>query len=159
MRVLIATDAWHPQVNGVVRTLEALAESIEALGSHVTFLTPQGFRSVPVPTYPGLGFALPAPAEIAARIERARPDAIHVATEGPIGLLVRRYCRAKGLPFTTSLTTRFPEYIAARMPFPVAWGYEEAQRAHQMQRLVDAAVMIVAQRRPPKGMRMLESDH
>jgi glycosyltransferase involved in cell wall biosynthesis len=130
MRVLIATDAWHPQINGVVRTLEALAESLEALGSTVTFLTPCGFMSVPLPTYPGLRFALPRPAEIARRIEQARADAIHIATEGPVGLLVRRYCRARGLPFTTSLTTRFPEYIAARVPFSVAWGYSIMRRFH-----------------------------
>ena len=130
MQVLIATDAWHPQINGVVRTLEALAESVEALGSGVTFLTPRGFPSVPLPTYPGLRCALAKPSELAARIEQARPDAIHVATEGPIGFLVRRYCRARGLPFTTSFTTRFPEYIAARVPFPVAWGYAALRRFH-----------------------------
>jgi glycosyltransferase involved in cell wall biosynthesis len=130
MRVLIATDAWHPQINGVVRTLEALAESVEALGSSVTFLTPRGFPSVPLPTYPGLECALPRPAELAARIEQARPDAIHIATEGPIGFMVRRYCRARGLPFTTSFTTRFPEYIAARVPFPISWGYAALRRFH-----------------------------
>ncbi len=131
MRVLIATDAWHPQVNGVVRTLESLARSVELLGSTIDFLTPAGFASVPLPTYPGLRFALPRPAEIAARIERARPDAIHVATEGPVGFLARRYCVANGVPFTTSFTTRFPEYIAARAPFPVAWGYAALRRFHK----------------------------
>jgi glycosyltransferase involved in cell wall biosynthesis len=130
MRVLIATDAWHPQINGVVRTLEALASSVEALGSTVEFVTPAGFASVPIPTYPCLRFALPRPAEIAARIVRARPDAIHIATEGPIGFMVRRYCRAIGVPFTTSFTTRFPEYIAARIPFPVAWGYAALRNFH-----------------------------
>jgi glycosyltransferase involved in cell wall biosynthesis len=130
MRVLIATDAWHPQINGVVRTLEALAESVEAVGSSVIFLTPRGFPTVPLPTYPGLRCALPKPSELAARIEQARPDAIHVATEGPIGFLARRYCRARGLPFTTSFTTCFPEYIAARVPFPVAWGYAALRRFH-----------------------------
>jgi glycosyltransferase involved in cell wall biosynthesis len=130
MRVLIATDAWHPQINGVVRTLEALAESVEALGSSVTFLTPHGFPSLPLPTYPGLRCALPRPVELAGRIEQARPDAIHIATEGPIGFLVRRYCRERGVPFTTSLTTRFPEYIAARVPFPIAWGYAALRRFH-----------------------------
>jgi glycosyltransferase involved in cell wall biosynthesis len=130
MHILVATDAWHPQVCGVVRTLESLARSLEQLGSNITFLTPEGFASMPVPTYPGLRCALPRPREVAARIERARPDAIHVATEGPIGLLVRRYCLKNRLPFTTSLTTRFPEYIAARAPFPVAWGYAVLRRFH-----------------------------
>jgi 1,2-diacylglycerol 3-alpha-glucosyltransferase/glucuronosyltransferase len=130
MRILIATDAWHPQINGVVRTLEALARSAQALGSTVEFITPEGFASLPLPTYPGLRCALPRPSEVAARIERAAPEAIHIATEGPIGVMVRRYCRARGLPFTTSFTTRFPEYIAARAPFPVAWGYAALRRFH-----------------------------
>ena len=130
MHILVATDAWHPQVCGVVRTLESLAASVASVGSAITFLTPDGFPSMPVPTYPGLRFALPSPREVAARVERARPDAIHVATEGPIGFLTRRYCLKNGLPFTTSFTTRFPEYIAARAPFPVAWGYAILRRFH-----------------------------
>jgi glycosyltransferase involved in cell wall biosynthesis len=130
MQVLIATDAWHPQINGVVRTLESLSRSVAALGSSIAFLTPEGFASLPLPTYPGLRCALPRPSEVAARIERMRPEAIHIATEGPIGLMVRRYCLRHGLPFTTSFTTRFPEYIAARIPFPVAWGYAALRRFH-----------------------------
>lgn len=130
MRVLIATDAWHPQINGVVRTLESLSQSLESIGAAVSFLTPHGFPSLPLPTYPGLRLALPRPAEIAARIERARPAAIHIATEGPIGFLTRRYCRVNNVPFTTSLTTRFPEYIAARVPFSVEWGYALLRRFH-----------------------------
>jgi glycosyltransferase involved in cell wall biosynthesis len=130
MRVLIATDAWRPQVNGVVRTLEALARSVAAMGSTVAFLTPEGFPSVPLPTYPGLRCALPKLSRIAQRIREACPEAIHVATEGPIGFLVRRYCLAHRIPFTTSFTTRFPEYIAARVPFPIAWGYAALRRFH-----------------------------
>ena len=96
MRVLIATDAWHPQVNGVVRTLTSLAKAAAKLGVTVEFLSPQGFTTVPVPTYPGLRLALPGRREIARRIERVDPDAIHVATEGPIGYRVRAYCRKHG---------------------------------------------------------------
>jgi 1,2-diacylglycerol 3-alpha-glucosyltransferase/glucuronosyltransferase len=130
MHILVATDAWHPQVCGVVRTLESLARTVESLGSTISFVTPDGFASMPVPTYPGLRCALPRSRDVAARIEQARPDAIHVATEGPIGLMVRRYCLRNKLPFTTSLTTRFPEYVAARAPFPVAWGYAVMRRFH-----------------------------
>lgn len=130
MRVLVATDAWHPQVNGVVRTLQALARSARGLGAALEFLTPEGFPSLPVPTYPGLRCALPRPSEIARRIAAAAPDAIHVATEGPIGLAARAYCKRRGLPFTTSYTTRFPEYIAARVPFPEAWSYAALRRFH-----------------------------
>jgi glycosyltransferase involved in cell wall biosynthesis len=135
MRVLVATDAWHPQVNGVVRTLKSLAENVRRLGAAVEFLTPEGFPSVPVPTYPGLRCALPSPREIARRLEDAGPDAIHIATEGPIGLMVRRYCMKRGLPFTTSYTTRFPEYISARFPIPQAWTYALLRRFHAAARI------------------------
>ena len=91
MRVLIATDAWHPQVNGVVRTLTSLARSASHLDVEISFLTPDGFPSVGVPTYPGLRIALPNRREIARRIETAAPEAIHIATEGPIGWAVRGY--------------------------------------------------------------------
>src|SRR5258708_22513757 len=100
MRVLIATDAWHPQVNGVVRTLTSLARSAKSLGVDVDFLSPEGFRTVPLPTYPGLRLALPGRSRIARRIDQAGPDAIHIATEGPIGHATRAYCITRGLPFT-----------------------------------------------------------
>ena len=130
MRVLIATDAWTPQVNGVVRTLTSLGRSARDLGIAVEFLTPEGFRSLPVPTYPGLRVAVPTRREIARRVGRAEPDAVHIATEGPIGHAVRAYCRRHGRPFTTSYTTRFPEYIAARLPVPEAWSYAYLRRFH-----------------------------
>ena len=119
MKILIATDAWHPQVNGVVRTLTSLAKSAAALGADISFLTPDGFPSMPLPTYPGLRIALPNRREIARRIEEAAPDAIHIATEGPIGWAVRAYCRRRKLAFTTSYTTRFPEYVAVRTGLPL----------------------------------------
>src|ERR1700728_4509955 len=118
MRILIATDAWHPQVNGVVRTLTSLARSASALGAEIDFLTPDGFPSVAVPTYTRLRVALPNPWRIAARIEAASPDAIHIATEGPIGWTSGAYCPPSNLAFTTSYTTRFPEYIAVRSIIP-----------------------------------------
>ena len=130
MRVLVATDAWHPQVNGVVRTLTSLARSAQALGVSIDFLSPDGFRTVPVPTYPGLRLALPSRGQIARRIEQAKPDAIHIATEGPIGYMVRAYCRRLGRPFTTSYTTRIPEYISARAPIPESWIYAALRRFH-----------------------------
>jgi len=130
MRVLIATDAWHPQVNGVVRTLTSLAASAKGLGVPIEFLTPDGFPSVALPTYANLRLALPNRREIARRIAAARPDAIHVATEGPVGLAARTYCVRRRLPFTTSYTTRFPEYIAARFPIPEALSYAVLRRFH-----------------------------
>jgi 1,2-diacylglycerol 3-alpha-glucosyltransferase/glucuronosyltransferase len=130
MRVLIATDAWHPQVNGVVRTLTSLANTARGLGVSVGFLTPEGFSSIGVPTYPGLRLALPGGRQIAKRIERAAPDAIHIATEGPIGYMARRFCISRGRAFTTSYTTRFPEYIAERVPIPQSLSYAVLRRFH-----------------------------
>jgi len=130
MRILIATDAWRPQVNGVVRTLTSLARAAATLGAEIEFLSPDGFPSMQVPTYPGLRIALPNRGEIARRIEAARPEAIHIATEGPIGWRARAYCLRHKLPFTTSYTTRFPEYIAVRTGIPVSWGYAVVRRFH-----------------------------
>src|SRR6202795_1176772 len=130
MRILIATDAWHPQVNGVVRTLTSLARSAAALGAEVQFLTPEGFASLGVPTYPGLRIALPNRREIKKRIEAAAPEAIHIATEGPIGWAVRAYCRRHKLAFTTSYTTRFPEYVAVRTGIPASVGYAVRRHFH-----------------------------
>ena len=139
MKVLIATDAWRPQVNGVVRTLGALARASAKIGVEVKFLSPDGFWTFPVPTYPGLRLALPRSKAISARVEQAKADAIHIATEGPIGHAVRSYCIKIGRPFTTSYTTRFPEYIAARSPIPESWIYSALQRFHAA-----AAVTMVA---------------
>src|SRR5258707_12565024 len=110
MRILIATDAWHPQVNGVVRTLTSLARSASALGAEINFLTPDGFPSFAVPTYPGLRVALPNRREIAARIAAVSPEATPVPTEGPIGWAGRADCRRRKLAFSTSDTTRFRDY-------------------------------------------------
>ena len=130
MRILIATDAWHPQVNGVVRTLTSLHRAASALGGNIDFLTPEGFPSAELPTYPGLRVAWPNRREIARRIEAAAPEAIHIATEGPIGWAVRGYCRRRGLSFTTSYTTRFPEYIAVRSIIPASFSYAVLRYFH-----------------------------
>jgi glycosyltransferase involved in cell wall biosynthesis len=130
MRILIATDAWRPQVNGVVRTLTSLARAATTLGDEIEFLTADGFPSMELPTYPGLRIALPNRSEIARRIEAAAPEAIHIATEGPIGWWTRACCLRHGLPFTTSYTTRFPEYVSVRTGIPQSWGYWVLRRFH-----------------------------
>lgn len=129
-RILIVTDAWHPQVNGVVRTLQHLAENLVDAGMIVEFLTPGGFRTIPLPSYPDIRLALASPGSIARRIEAFRPDHIHIATEGPLGILARRYCRSRGEAFTTSYHTRFPEYVRARVPVPERWLYWWLRRFH-----------------------------
>src|SRR5262245_35492553 len=139
MRVLVATDAWHPQVNGVVRTLTSLSQSTQRLGVSIEVLTPEGFPSILLPTYPGLRLALPRRREVAQRIEAAKPAAIHIATEGPIGHMVRAYCGKHARPFTTTYTTRSLEYISARAHMPDAWIYAAVRRLHAA-----AAVTLVA---------------
>jgi glycosyltransferase involved in cell wall biosynthesis/ubiquinone/menaquinone biosynthesis C-methylase UbiE len=139
MKVLVATDAWKPQVNGVVRTLNSLHRAAGKLGVTIDFLSPEGFPSFPVPTYPGLRLAIPSRRRVARRIEESNPDAVHIATEGPIGFAVRAYCRRRGRPFTTSYTTRFPEYISARSPIPQSWIYATLRWFHSA-----AAVTMVA---------------
>src|SRR6201989_3641172 len=130
MRILIATDAWHPQVNGVVRTLTSLQRAAGPLGADIQFLTPEGFPSMELPTYPGLRVAWTNRREIAARIEAANPEAIHIATEGPVGWAVRAYCRRRGLAFTTSYTTRFPGYVEVRTGIPSPVGYAVLRHFH-----------------------------
>lgn len=130
MRVLVATDAWRPQINGVVRTLESLIGAARALGVEIELLTPEGFPSFPLPTYRSIRCALPNPRKIAGRIEAIAPDAVHIATEGPIGHAVRRYCINRAWSFTTSYMTRYPEYISARSPIPESWIYAALRRFH-----------------------------
>jgi glycosyltransferase involved in cell wall biosynthesis len=130
MRILVATDAYHPQVNGVVRTYERLAETVETLGASLTFLTPSHFRSIPCPTYPQIQLALPDFARARKLIAAAAPDAIHIATEGPVGWMTRSYCLRAGIPFTTSFHTRFAEYVSSRSLVPESWIYGLQRRFH-----------------------------
>jgi 1,2-diacylglycerol 3-alpha-glucosyltransferase/glucuronosyltransferase len=153
MRILIATDAWHPQVNGVVRTLAMTAEAAKPLGAEITFLTPQSFRTFAMPSYPGLRLALPYRAKVARLIEDARPDSIHIATEGPIGLAVRRYCRKHRLPFTTSFHTRFPDYVSARLPVRESWIWAALRRFHRDSAAVMAATPALVNELGGRGFR------
>jgi glycosyltransferase involved in cell wall biosynthesis len=155
MRILVATDAWHPQVNGVVRTLTSLARSAAALGAEISFLTPEGFPSLGVPTYPGVRMALPNRREIAGRIERAVPDALHIATEGPIGWAVRGYCRRRKLAFTTSYTTRFPEYVSVRTGLPLGAGYAVLRQFHSASSMTMVATDSLRQELAARSFRKL----
>jgi glycosyltransferase involved in cell wall biosynthesis len=123
LRLLIATDAWHPQVNGVVRSLDTVAGEIRKLGHEVHVLSPSDFRTVPCPTYPEIRLAVLPGRRLRRLVDALAPTSIHIATEGPIGLAARHYCVKRGLAYTTSLHTRFPEYVHARTGLPVSWGY------------------------------------
>lgn len=130
MRVLVATDAWRPQINGVVHTYLHLVEAVRPLGAELVLLTPDDYNTVPCPMYSEIRLAVPGYRHTARRIEEIRPDAIHIATEGPIGWMTRRWCRARGVPYTTSFHTRFPEYLSRRFGLPAALVYAAERRFH-----------------------------
>lgn len=139
MRLALVTDAWYPQVNGVVRTLDTVTRQLRDGGDDVLIVAPDRFRTVPCPTYPEIRLALFPGRALARLIDDFRPGAIHIATEGPLGWAARAYCRARGLPFTTAFHTRFPEYVAARFHAPVSWGYAVMRRFHAPAKRVMAA--------------------
>jgi len=141
LRVLIVTDAWEPQVNGVVRTLQQLGSELRKIGHEVRYVTPQNFRTIPAPTYPEIRLALWPLRWMRKTIEEFSPCAIHIATEGPLGLAARNFCVRNNLPFSTSFHTRFPEYINARFGTPVSWGYKFLRWFHG-----PATTMMVATR-------------
>ncbi|MBA1149509.1 glycosyltransferase family 1 protein [Ectothiorhodospiraceae bacterium WFHF3C12] len=131
MRVAIVTDAWRPQVNGVVTTLSKVSEALEQAGHTVRMVTPAGFRTVAMPTYPEIRLSLWPRRRLSATLDAFAPEAIHIATEGPLGHAARRYCLRRGYPFTTAYHTQFPRYVRMRLPVPVAWTYAYLQRFHR----------------------------
>lgn len=143
MKISVVTDAWHPQVNGVVRTWTAVGREAERLGHAVDFVTPEDFWTIPCPTYPDIRLALNCGRKVAAKIEEFAPDAVHIATEGPLGWAARRHCLKAGYPFTTSFHTKFPEYIALRFRIPIKWSYGWVRRFHDPSRAVLVATETV----------------
>lgn len=129
-KLLIATDAWSPQINGVVRSLENIAAHAASFDMEVRFLTPSDFWTLPLPGYGEIRLALTNQRKIAASIVAFAPDFVHIATEGPIGLAARRTCLRDNRSFTTSYHTRFPEYVAARAPVPMRLTYAILRRFH-----------------------------
>lgn len=123
MKIAIITDAWKPQVNGVVTTLGKTAHHLRELGHEVSMITPETFRTVPCPTYPSIRLAIFPKRRLSKMLNRLKPDAIHIATEGPLGLAARRYCQHLKLKFTTSYHTQFPEYLRLRAPIPLSISY------------------------------------
>lgn len=121
MRILVVTDAWTPQVNGVVRTLQAVRMELCRLGHEVVLISPDQFASLPCPTYPEIRLALAWGRSVGDRIQAAAPDAIHISTEGPLGLAARNWCLKHGFPFTTAYHTQFPDYFAKRTGLPATW--------------------------------------
>lgn len=131
MYLVIVSDAWHPQVNGVVRTLERVKTGLETRGWRIFFITPDKFVSVPCPTYPDIRLALAPAAKVQRLIDAHLPASIHIATEGPLGMAARAYCIKRGLPFTTAYHTRFPEYVHTRTRFPLSISYRFMRWFHR----------------------------
>jgi glycosyltransferase involved in cell wall biosynthesis len=141
-RLLVATDAWEPQVNGVVRTLQATIRELVERGVEVEIVHPGRFSTLALPTYPDIRLAIVPPRRLKALIAESAPDAIHIATEGPIGWAARAACASLGQRFTTSYHTRFPEYLRARAPVPEGLTYAMLRRFHAPA----AAVMVSTER-------------
>jgi len=151
LRILLATDAWPPQVNGVVRTLTELTRELERAGHAVTTIHPGLFRTMACPGYAEIRLALGAGSRIGAMIEDARADALHIVTEGPVGIAARRWCLRRGLAFTTAYHTRFPEYLAQRFVAPACLTYAALRRFHAPSRGVMVATPSVAAALAAKG--------
>ena len=130
MRVLIVSDAWRPQVNGVVRTLATVAEELAGMGHAVEVIGPDRFRTLPLPTYPDIRLAVLPRRKLARLIETFAPDALHIATEGPLGAAARAWALRRGYAFTTSFHTKFPEYVQARIGLPPDLAYWFLRRFH-----------------------------
>jgi glycosyltransferase involved in cell wall biosynthesis len=131
MKILTVSDAWHPQVNGVVRTIEATNRELAQAGHETQVIGPSDFVTVACPGYSEIRLSLFPYRRLGRRIRAARPDAIHIATEGPLGMAARRYCLSRGLPFTTAYHTRFPQYLKAMYGVPEAWVYRFLRWFHR----------------------------
>jgi 1,2-diacylglycerol 3-alpha-glucosyltransferase/glucuronosyltransferase len=130
MRIAIVSDAWHPQVNGVVRTLSAVCEGVAAAGYEPVVFGPDRYRTIPCPGYSAIRLAIGAGAALRRQLTEFAPQAVHIATEGPLGIIARAFCLAQGWPFTTAYHTRFPEYVQARCFLPLSWSYAVLRRFH-----------------------------
>lgn len=153
MRILIATDAWQPQINGVVRTLTRTRQELEALGHEFRVISPDLFVNVACPTYPEIRLAILPSRRLKQMIDAWQPQAIHISTEGPLGRATRRYCRRRRLPFTTAYHTRFPEYIHARTRIPVALTYRMMRRFHALSATVMVATPSMENELERRGFR------
>ena len=148
MKIALVTDAWQPQVNGVVTTLVELCKELELAGHVVEVIQPGLFKTRPCPGYAGIDLAVAPKALLGARLDAFEPDAIHLATEGPLGWAARRYCLRRKLRFTTAFHTKFPEIVNAAIKVPVSWGYALFRHFHKP----SSGVMVPTQ----SVLRMLE---
>lgn len=146
--IAIVTDAWFPQVNGVVRTLSTTCEILRKWGHEVTVISPDQYRSFPAPTYPEIRLALTWPGSVGRQLAKIKPEAVHIATEGPLGFAARRYCLNRKVPFSTAYHTQFPDYLSRRTGLPAKWFWPYIRRFHRpAQRIMVATETIRRQLR------------
>jgi len=131
MKIAIATDAWEPQVNGVVRTLQMTVAQMRARGHEIEVITPDNFLTMPMPGYSEISLAIAPRAGMRRALKAFVPDVVHIVTEGPIGWAARRWCMDKGVPFTTAFHTRFPDYLAVRTGMSADWFWPVMRRFHR----------------------------
>ena len=143
MKIMIVTDAWEPQVNGVVRTLKQTMHELKKMGYVIEMITPLEFKTIPCPTYPDISLSLFPGRKVRQKMESFSPDAIHIATEGPLGIAARAYAIKNRLPFTTAYHTRFPEYVKARTGIPLAITYKFLRWFHDPSLAVMAPTDVV----------------
>ena len=156
MNIAVVSDAWYPQINGVVRTLDRVRQELEVLGHRITVISPDLFRNFPCPTYPEIRLAMTRADSLAPYFEENRIEAVHIATEGPLGWAARRYCLRHGWPFTTSFHTRFPEYVQARSGLPPSWFYALLRRFHAPASGVLVATDSLGQELEGRGFRNIK---
>ena len=152
MKLALVTDAWSPQVNGVVRTLQTTVAKLRERGWTVETVTPDQFRSIPCPSYPEIRLAIGAGREVGRRLAAFDPDAVHIATEGPLGWAARRWCLGQDRPFTTSFHTRFPDYVALRTGLPPSWFWPVVRRFHKPAIRIMAATRTLADELAGQGL-------
>lgn len=153
LKIALITDAWSPQTNGVVTTLKTVCALLRELGHQVETVTPEQFRNWPCPSYPEIRLAWGCGKKVRQRLHELQPDAIHIATEGPLGMAARAYCLKRGLPFTTSLHTRFAEYVHLRTGIPLAWGYAFLRWFHNRSERVMIATPSLAEELKAMGFK------
>lgn len=145
MKIAIVTDAWRPQTNGVVTTLSRTAESLQEMGHEVRMFTPEPYRTIPCPSYPEIRLSLFAGRRLRRSLDEFDADSIHIATEGPLGFAARRYCKKKGLAFTTSYHTQFPAYVRKRFPIPESWTWAFVRWFHNAARCTMAPTPAIVE--------------
>jgi len=123
LKIAIISDAWHPQINGVVNSMQQTRKHLEQFGHRVEMFTPLDFKTVPCPTYPSIRLAVMPGGKLSRLLQEYNPDTIHICTEGPLGMAARKWCKKRKLRFTTAYHTQFPQYVSLRAPLPLSWGY------------------------------------